>query len=275
MIEFPEAFSLAKQLNSTIKNKKITNVIAGHTEHKLSWYYGNREDYLNLLKNKTITKAQNLGGLVEIAADNIRILYGDGVNLRYIENKQDLPQKHQLLIEFSDNTYLCASIQMYGGIGCFKDGELDNKYYLAAKQKPSPLTKEFSRQYFNAITANEKAEKLSVKGLLATEQRIPGLGNGILQDILFNAGLHPKMKVKSLTDTQIKDLFNSIKSTLKEMADKSGRDTEKDLFGQPGKYETKMSKKTVGKPCLKCSAIITKASYMGGSIYFCPQCQVF
>ena len=57
------------------------------------------------------------------------------------------------------------------------------------------------------------------------------------------------------------------------MSDNNGRDTEKDLFGQPGVYKTKLSKKTLGKPCEICGSVITKSSYLGGSIYFCPECQ--
>jgi len=36
---------------------------------------------------------------------------------------------------------------------------------------------------------------MSLKGLLATEQRTAGLGNGVPQDILFNAGSPMKMAV--------------------------------------------------------------------------------
>ncbi|MDP2965189.1 MAG: hypothetical protein Q8N39_04010 [Pelolinea sp.] len=68
-------------------------------------------------------------------------------------------------------------------------------------------------------------------------------------------------------------LFTSVISTLKEMADKGGRDTERDLFGNPGGYATKCSKLTVGKTCAVCGGLFEKASYMGGSVYFCPGCQ--
>lgn len=72
----------------------------------------------------------------------------------------------------------------------------------------------------------------SLKAFLATEQRIPGLGNGVLQDILYEAGMHPKRKLKSLSDTDIKTLYDSVKGTLKVMTDSGGRDTEKDLAGK-------------------------------------------
>ena len=59
--------------------------------------------------------------------------------------------------------------------------------------------------------------------LLATEQRMPGLGNGVLQDILYRARTNPRSKVETLTAQQRKGLFDSVKRTLREMADKGGR----------------------------------------------------
>lgn len=57
------------------------------------------------------------------------------------------------------------------------------------------------------------------------------------------------------------------------MADNGGRDTEKDIFGNKGNYETVMSSKNKGKPCPVCGQEIIKASYLGGSIYYCAGCQ--
>ncbi len=77
----------------------------------------------------------------------------------------------------------------------------------------------------------------------------------------------------SLSQEEKDGLFYTLKTTLREMADCGGRDTERDLFGNEGGYLTRMSKNTVGKPCLVCGSLVQKESYMGGSIYFCPGCQ--
>lgn len=273
MIELPEATTLAKQINGSIIGKQISDVIAKHSEHKFTWYFGNHEKYKEQLIDKKIENARGFGSFVEISANNMRILYNEGVNLRLITEKNLLPKKHQLLIEFSDNSFLCASIQMYGGVGCFIANKLENEYYKIAKEKPSPLSNEFDRNYFNKLISNNDVQKLSVKAFLATEQRIPGLGNGVLQDILFNTKVHPKQKITHISEKQTQDLFKSIKKTLTEMVDKNGRNTERDLFGCPGEYITKMCKNTVGKRCNVCGSTIMKSNYMGGSIYFCPGCQ--
>jgi len=162
---------------------------------------------------------------------------------------------------------------MYGGLLCFPDGKAENPYYLLARQKPSPLTEAFNHAYFLGIIASPGMQKLSAKAALATEQRIPGLGNGVLQDILYHTGVHPLRLIGSLSGTEMEKLYQSVKTTLADMAAQGGRDAEKDLFGQPGGYVTRCSKLTVGSPCSICGNPIRKASYMGGSVYFCEVCQ--
>lgn len=273
MIEIPEASTLSMQLNKTVEGKRIKDVIASQSPHKFAWFNNDPQDYKSMLSGKVITRAEAVAGYVEITVEDTVLLFGDGVNLRFHGNEEKRPQKHQLLVEFDDFTALSASVQMYGGLWCFNVGGFDNSYYLRAKDSISPISEEFDREYFNAILSAPGAQKLSAKALLATEQRIPGLGNGTLQDILFNAGIHPKKKVSSFTKSDKELLYDSIKTTLKEMIEQGGRDTEKDLFGNPGGYITKLSKNTANKPCKICGTTIIKEAYMGGSIYYCPQCQ--
>jgi formamidopyrimidine-DNA glycosylase len=115
--------------------------------------------------------------------------------------------------------------------------------------------------------------KLPLKAALATEQRIPGLGNGCLQDILWEARLHPRCKVNALSDAELQQLYISLKLTLREMTQAGGRSTEKDLFGQPGGYQVRLCAQTKGKPCPRCGSPIVKEAYLGGSVYTCPTCQ--
>lgn len=272
MIELPEAAVLAKQIDETVVGKKIKDVIAARTPHKLAWYFGDPQEYKSLLVDKVISEATSYGGQVEITAGKAKLLFSDGVNLRYYNNGAKPPEKHQLLLEFDDGSYLVGWVQMYGGLSAFPEGENDNKYYLIAKEKPSPLSDEFDEAYFKSLF-DGSTDKLSLKAFLATEQRIPGLGNGVLQDILFNSKMHPKKKAGTLSAADQRVLFQSIKNTLTEMTVKGGRDTENDLFGKPGAYGTRLSKNTVGKHCPTCGTIIQKEAYLGGSIYYCAGCQ--
>ena len=128
-------------------------------------------------------------------------------------------------------------------------------------------------EYFKTMRENIGGN-LSVKAFLATEQRIPGLGNGVLQDILLEAGLHPKKKMGTIREAELRRLYDAVIQILAQMIEGSGRDTEKSLFGDAGRYRTKLSKKTLGSDCPYCGNTIQKATYLGGTIYFCSQCQI-
>jgi formamidopyrimidine-DNA glycosylase len=274
MIELPEALNIAGQINDAIYGKRIASVIVAQTPHKLAWYYGEPQKYADLVVGRTIGKANAYGGMVEIKAENANILLGEGAGIRFHGKNEPRPAKHQLLIEFGDHSAISVSVQMYGGIGSFLDGELDNLYYRVAKERPSPFSPAFDKAYFDYMISSQEVKKLSLKALLATEQRIPGLGNGVLQDILFNAKMHPKKKVITLSEKDKEVLFDSVKSTLSAMAAQGGRDTELDLFGHPGGYKTILCKNTADKPCPVCGTGIKKEAYMGGSVYYCEKCQM-
>lgn len=272
MLEIPESHTLARQLNDTVRGRRATRVLANASPHGFAFFSGDPARYLSLLEGKRIDGARALAGQVEILLEDASLLLGDGVNLRRLDPQSKIPQKHQLLMDLDDGSRLFCTIQMYGGIWAYQQGTNDNPYYLAARDKPSPLSDAFDAEWFARIIAQAKPN-LSVKGLLATEQRIPGLGNGVLQDILFLAGMHPKRKLSSLTDAAAERLFHCVRDTLREMTDAGGRDTEKDLFGNPGGYRTILSKNTLKQPCPKCGGQITRQAYMGGNVYFCPVCQ--
>ena len=95
----------------------------------------------------------------------------------------------------------------------------------------------------------------------------------MLQDILWTARIHPKRKMGELSELEVEGILQGVKQVLTAMTAQGGRDTERDLFGRPGGYETVLSKNTVGKPCPACGTTIRKEPYLGGSIYFCAGCQ--
>jgi len=273
MIELPEAHTLAAQWNAAVQGKQIVAVTAAASPQKWAWYFGDPQAYPARLCGKTVGVARGVGGFVEIAVEDASLLIGDGTILRWYRASEKRPAKHQLLLEFANGNAVIGSVQMYGGLWCFPAGAFDNPYYQVALAKPSPLSEEFAQRYVHGMMDDPAVQKLCAKSFLATEQRVPGLGNGVLQDILFAAKIHPKRKLATLTPPERDALFTAVKSTFAAMTDQGGRDTETDLFGHPGGYRTKMSRYTVDRPCPDCGSLIRKETFMGGSIYCCPDCQ--
>jgi len=273
MLELPEAVTVARQLRESVTARCVATVAANHSPHRWAWFGGDPAAYHDRLAGLQVQGAQAHGGMVELDLGPRVLVFAEGVSPRYHAAGATPPAKHQLLLTFADGAFLCASVQMYGGLWCWEAGAVDNPYYQQARRRPSPLAAGFDAEYFASLIASVAGQDLSVKAFLATEQRIPGLGNGVLQDILLAAGQHPRRKLASLTAADHQSLLTAVRHVLAEMAQAGGRDTERDLFGQPGGYRTRLSRLTVGRPCAVCGTPIAKANYLGGSIYFCPQCQ--
>ncbi len=271
MLEIPESHNLAKQLASTLLNKPVASVRAGGSPHKFAWFHGDPQGYGALLNGRSFESADAQAGYVALRSGNVSLILGEGVNVRCYAPGESVPPKNQLDLRFEDGSALVCTVAMYGGMWAL-EGEWDNAYYKVACEKPSPLTGAFDEAYFDSIAANAK-KTLSAKALLAAEQRIPGLGNGVLQDILFIAKTAPRKKLQTLSDSELSALYRSVKDTLADMTAKGGRDTEKDLFGNEGGYKTLLSSKTYKNPCPVCGGPITREAYMGGNVYYCGACQ--
>jgi formamidopyrimidine-DNA glycosylase len=272
MLEIPESKVISLQANDILTGKRIVKVHNATSLHKFAWFNGDPAAYPQLLAERQVLSARGHGMFVDICCDNdTSITIGDGTNMRYYASKESLPQKYQLAVEFDNGGCVVFTVAMYGGIWACR-GSFDNKYYQGSLASISPLDDAFNESFFENIFRNVTRD-ISMKALLATEQRIPGLGNGVLQDILFNGGIHPKRKKSTLTDFEKGELFHNLKTTLHRMTDDGGRDTEKDFLGQDGGYKTILSKNTLKNPCPNCGGKIVKEAYLGGAVYYCPICQ--
>lgn len=271
MLEMPEVQSLATQMQMLV-GKKVTGAVAAQTPHSFAWYNGDTAKYGERLRGCTVRGTGGCGGHLELNFGDQKLLFNDGASPHYHAPEERKPDKHQLYVAFEDGSAFSCRVAMYGGMSLFDEGEDCGGYFAVAHDKPSPLTDAFTPQYFADMVAREKPG-LTAKALLATEQRIPGLGNGVLQDILFAARVNPRTKLGQLGDTQLEAIYRAVVDKLREMTACGGRDTEIDFLGRPGGYATLLSRKTIDRPCPVCGATIVKQAYMGGSVYYCPSCQ--
>jgi len=275
MIELPETYVLAEQIEKTLKGNKIASAVANAHPHAFAWYTGDPGMYDGKLRGKTVTASTpgtgyTCGGNTEILCEDMLLVISTPI--KYHISGSKLPAKHQLLIEFEDASRMSCTVQMWGAMFLMsvENGEVPAEY--EKNKKPDPLTDGFDEGYFNSlwVTANPG---LSAKAFLATEQRIPGFGNGVLHDVLWNANIHPKRKLQTMDESDRKKLFGSVKSTLYAMKTNGGRDTEKDLFGIKGGYKCVLSANTYKDSCPGCGGPIIREAYLGGNIYYCPVCQ--
>jgi len=129
---------------------------------------------------------------------------------------------------------------------------------------------EYSYDFFKTLIDKSKGSILSVKQFLAAKNRIPGIDNNLLQDILWEARINPKKKMDTINKNEINRIFKAIKTVPPLIIAVGGKDIDKDIYGNIGGFSSKVSRNIAGKPCARCGAKIVKEAYLGGSVFYCP-----
>jgi formamidopyrimidine-DNA glycosylase len=278
MIEIPEATTIAKQMEKTLVGKTISKFERGNKTHKFLWLNRPDEEYKTILPYLTITGADSFGRSIYLYLGDYMLWWSDtGGKLLFHEPGENLPKNYHLRWDFTDGSTLTFAMQMWGGVKLLDKSQFAEKPY--EETGVQPLSDEFTLYDLHHML-DEYPERTSkgVKGFLVatgyvTPNHIAGLGNAIVQDILFHARLNPKRKTHEITSGERENLFKSINKTVAEAIRLGGRYDEVDLFGQHGRYIRLMDSKTKDTPCINCSADIKKISYLGGACYICPHCQ--
>jgi formamidopyrimidine-DNA glycosylase len=134
------------------------------------------------------------------------------------------------------------------------------------------LNEDFTEKYIKQLI-KKGGKEIPIISFLTVGKNIHGIGNGIVHDILFNARINPKRFISKLSDSEIDNLYHSLKNTLTEMILYNGRETELDLLGNSGQYKTIMAENSCNLPCPICGNDKHKEWFMGNKIYYCPTCQ--
>ncbi len=283
-----ECSVISNQLQQTVVGKKIANVIANQNPHTFVWFamepkYAfcgdkelndiNAKQYGEYLIGQEIEKSVVYGGWNYLYIGKRILLFV--IPARYYLKDEALPKRHQLLLTFEDGTSLAFCGSLGGPVFLFEKDKDDYPIDFKPSSFPSVLSEDFSESFFMDFIKNTELRSLCAKAFLATKNRIPGIDNYILHEILWEAKVNPKSKMVNLSETDYKNMYYAIKKVFPEVIDADGLDTQKDLFGNMGKFITKASKNTLGKPCSHCGDLIVKESYLGGVIYYCPECQPF
>ncbi|MEW5848549.1 MAG: DNA-formamidopyrimidine glycosylase family protein [Myxococcota bacterium] len=127
--------------------------------------------------------------------------------------------------------------------------------------------KKFTREAFRALARKRRDQ---AKVFLMDKSALDALGNAYADEVLFEAGVHPKTFVKSLSDAELDTLHDALVRVLTE-----ARDT---IAARKPPLDEKLRdflkvRLRHGEKCPRCSTTIRKAGVHGHDAFFCPQCQ--
>jgi formamidopyrimidine-DNA glycosylase len=129
------------------------------------------------------------------------------------------------------------------------------------------LSRAFTLKAFSALA---KTRRDQVKVFLMDKSALDALGNAYADEVLFEAGLHPKLRVRELSEDQLKDLHKAIKKVLRHARDTVAR-RQPELSEKVRDFLKVRNRK--GEPCPRCGTKIRAAGVHGHDAFFCPSCQ--
>lgn len=136
-----------------------------------------------------------------------------------------------------------------------------------------PLSSEFTAKQLHRLA---QRRSVPVKTFLMDSRIIAGIGNIYANETLFAAGIHPKSKVNTLSETQWQNITDSCLRILTR-AIEAGGSTISDFLGssgQPGYFQLQLA--VYGKkhePCPECGSPIKREVLGGRATFFCSNCQ--
>jgi len=276
MIELPEVITIARQIGNEFAGMRIDAVSIAENRPKFMFLNEDLGSYEARLVGRRIADVTGKGKWIFATLDSGDVLlFGEMFGRIWcVPPSEELPKKAHGVVTFEGGARLVVTIQAWGGFQVLTPEELSAHPY-AGTQRISPLDEAFTLERFSEILSNSgEWSRKPIKAFLVHEGNVCGIGNGYLQDILFRAKLSPKRKVPDLSSSEQERLHLAITATMTEAIDRGGRDTEVDLHGTPGRYVPILDRRSQGKPCPDCGTPIEKISYLGGSCYVCPSCQL-
>ncbi|MEO7331549.1 MAG: DNA-formamidopyrimidine glycosylase family protein [Minicystis sp.] len=127
--------------------------------------------------------------------------------------------------------------------------------------------KAFTRPAFRALCQTRRDQ---AKVFLMDKSALDSMGNAYADEALFEAKVHPKTFVRSLSPAQIDQLHDAIVTVIAEATAEVAKrappldEKVRDFLKVRNRH---------GKPCPRCGATIRKAGVHGHDAFFCPECQ--
>jgi formamidopyrimidine-DNA glycosylase len=270
MPELPEITVIARQMNKEVAGKQVAEIEARQPKN-LNMPVS---EFTKATVGKTMKKACGKGKWVFTKLEpgyNLLLNLGMGGDLLYFVHGQDLPDKYHFKLTFADGSGFTMRFYWFGYIHLVREDELST-HKMTSSLGISPIEDEFTPDYFRELLGEKKSQ---IKSFLLDQKHVAGIGNVYIQDILFNARLHPNRKISTLTDEEKIGLYNSIRNVLDSSIRLRGLTYEKDFYGKNGGFtmnEFLVGYKT-GQPCPKCGTTIEKIRTGSTSSYICPKCQ--
>ena len=176
-----------------------------------------------------------------------------------LEEGEDLPSHAAVALEFEDGGILAyLAPRKLGRLGWTRSPQA-----FAEAQELGPDALAIERETFVSAVRDHRG---GVKCWLMDQSAIAGIGNIYSDEILFQAGIHPKRPARALDSSEAESLFERMREVLEEAIEVQARPQD-----MPGGYLLPLRGESA--PCPRCGGSLASIKACGRTAWFCPRCQ--
>ncbi len=141
---------------------------------------------------------------------------------------------------------------------------------------PEPLEEEFKANGAVYLRETLSSRRAQIKPLLLDQKIVAGIGNIYVDEILYDARLHPRRKANTFSGQEWGRLHTAILENLAAGVEHRGTTVRlyKDVLNRPGEHQNHLQVfEKHGKPCPGCEGKVVREKVGGRPTHFCPSCQ--
>ncbi|MFO7743261.1 MAG: DNA-formamidopyrimidine glycosylase family protein [Anaerolineae bacterium] len=187
--------------------------------------------------------------------------FGMTGGLKTFKDMDDEPEYDRVLFRFANGYQLAyVSQRKLGQVRLIDDvaGFIDRR-----ELGPDALDADLDLAAFRNLV---EGRRVMAKALLMDQHTIAGIGNVYADEILFQAGVHPRTRVSALDDQTVERLFHRMKEVLRTAIRCQARpDRLPDTFLAPHRHAE--------GTCPACGARLERVKVSSRTAYYCPKCQ--
>jgi formamidopyrimidine-DNA glycosylase len=187
--------------------------------------------------------------------------FGMTGDLAYYKDRHDRPEYARMVLDLCNGFHLAyISQRMLGEIGLADDVD---GFIKEHELGPDALSDQVDAKIFERMLEGRKG---MIKPTLMDQSIIAGIGNVYSDEILFQAGIHPKTPVSELSGEDRKQLYRAMRRVLRTAARNRA-----DPGNMPRGYI--LPRREEGAECPVCGGKVKKITVSGRSSYYCPRRQ--
>lgn len=198
-------------------------------------------------------------GLDDDSGKSLVLHFGMTSGLQYFKDREDEPEYTKVLFRFDNGYHLAYHSQRKLG----EVGVIDSVDDFIAKKDLGPDALRIDLEGFKSAV---EGRRMMAKSLLMDQDTIAGIGNVYSDEILFQAGIHPRRKINTLDEGEVEELFDTMKDVLETAIEYQAKPEQfPEPFITPHRHED--------GHCPRCGDELERVQVGSRHGYYCPNRQ--